>query len=122
MTAMEKQDVLTRAFDALEKIAASFGQTAAEYWPQWVGRCILAAWLKFGIVTFLTLSLVGLGWGLCRYAKGRPTSDAAIGGYVSFVVALVLFIAVLVLGYHAILQTAYPEIEAAKTLLGSMRK
>jgi hypothetical protein len=130
---MEKDDVLTRAFDALEKMAASFGQTAAEYWPQWVNRCVLAGWLKFGMFLGLTLVLVGVGYKLMKAAqlldKEKEShrdswGDIHKGGEthwifacVCYVLAVIFLVPTLIMGYAAVLLAAYPEIEAAGILL-----
>lgn len=126
-------EIITKAFEALDKAAAAVGQTAAEYWPQWVARCVFREWLLVGVWGFVVLALGLLGGLLIRVAgiqsgKLEPVPDGWGGkrhagfelnvlGCVCIVGAALFCIPVLTHLYDAIMVSLYPEIYAAEELL-----
>jgi hypothetical protein len=126
---MDATETITRAMDAFDKVAAAVGQTAAEYWPQWVGRCVLQAWLSVGMwgLAVLTLGVLGVLLMKVGSTKLDPVPDPPKGDSFWGFVSVLTCIAWLALGiccipfllnlYDAIVVSAYPEIYAAEVLL-----
>lgn len=117
-------EIITKAFEALDEAAAAVGQTAAEYWPQWVGLAVARAWLWAVVPGLLSLVFGGVALAFLRKARrddkaGRlfGGDDARVGAWVCFGLAGLAAIGFVVSVVCAALASAYPDIYAAEVLL-----